>query len=114
MKHIELLSKDIERHRDKIIRISEQIWQYAETRFEEYQSAELLCRSLEEEGFAIERGVGGIETAFIGSYDSGKPIIAFLGEYDALSGLSQLKGIARQEPVEKGGNGHGCGHHLLG
>ncbi|WP_179030698.1 M20 family metallopeptidase [Paenibacillus kribbensis] len=114
MKHIELLSEDIERQRDKIIRISEQIWQFAETRFEEYQSAELLCRSLEEEGFVVERGVGGIETAFIGSYGSGKPIIAFLGEYDALSGLSQLKGIARQEPVEKGGNGHGCGHHLLG
>ncbi|WP_226003062.1 hypothetical protein [Paenibacillus sp. BJ-4] len=75
MKHIELLSKDIERHRDKIIRISEQIWQFAETRFEEYQSAELLCRSLEEEGFAIERGVGGIETAYARSHRKSSPVL---------------------------------------
>ena len=41
-------------------------------------------------------------------------MIAFLGEYDALPGLSQEAGVAESRPVEVGGHGHGCGHNLLG
>ncbi|MGE7768316.1 M20 family metallopeptidase [Peribacillus sp. NPDC096540] len=104
----------IEQKREKLIHVSDRIWEYAETRFEEFQSSELLCKTLEEEGFSIERGVGGLETAFIGSYGSGSPVIAILGEYDALSGLSQERGTALQQPIQLRGNGHGCGHNLLG
>ncbi|TCP29576.1 amidohydrolase [Scopulibacillus darangshiensis] len=74
----------------------------------------ILCQVLEDEGFAVERGVGGIETAFIGTFGSGKPVIAILGEFDALSGLSQKRGATFYEPVIPNGNGHGCGHNLLG
>lgn len=104
----------IEEKRNSLIDLSDRIWEFAETRFEEYQSAEALANFLEAEGFTVERGVGGIETAFIASYGSGKPVVALLGEFDALSGLSQKEGIANYEPLQEGGNGHGCGHNLLG
>ncbi|ANY67095.1 amidohydrolase [Paenibacillus sp. BIHB 4019] len=110
------LSDMIELKKQSFTALSDQIWELAETRFEERQSAELLCKALEEEGFRVERGVGGIETAFIGSYSYGEgtPVLAILGEFDALAGLSQRKGLSEEQPVEPGGNGHGCGHNLLG
>jgi len=104
----------IDSRQDKLTAVSDQIWDYAETRFQEEHSAKRLCMALEEEGFTVERGTGGIETAFMGSYGSGHPVIALLGEYDALSGLSQQAGVAAEQPLVPGGNGHGCGHNLLG
>ncbi|MEJ8546932.1 amidohydrolase [Brevibacillus borstelensis] len=112
--HTQKISEMIEQKRDLFIRVSDNIWSFAETRFEEYRSAELLAQTLESEGFRVERGVGGIKTAFIGSFGSGGPIVAILGEFDALSGMSQKKGQAMQEAEVPGGNGHGCGHNLLG
>ncbi|XRD26055.1 M20 family metallopeptidase [Lysinibacillus fusiformis] len=108
------LSQIIEDKREKLIEVSNQIWEYAETGFEEFKSTKLLCQTLAEEGFEVEQGVTNIETAFIGSFGSGKPVIAFLGEFDALTGLSQNGGIAQPNPQQIGGNGHGCGHNLLG
>jgi aminobenzoyl-glutamate utilization protein B len=83
-------------------------------RFEEYQSVELLCKILSDEGFSLEKGIGGIPTAFAASFGSGSPVVAILGEYDALAGLSQTNGVAKQEPLVSGQSGHGCGHNLLG
>lgn len=73
--------------------LSDAIWDYAELAFTEHQSAEALCRQLEKEGFAVTRGVAGIETAFTARYGSGKPVIGILGEFDALSGLSQKAAV---------------------
>src|SRR5215203_2229486 len=50
----------------------------------------------------------------MGEWGEGGPVIAFLGEYDALPGLSQEAGGAEPRPLEAGGHGHGCGHNLLG
>ncbi|WP_240417266.1 M20 family metallopeptidase [Paenibacillus periandrae] len=108
------IAEMIEQKRDLYIRVSDQIWEYAETRYEEHRSAELMAEVLEQEGFTVERNAGGIPTAVVGSYGQGKPVIAILGEYDALFGLSQTKGESAHNPVEQGGNGHGCGHNLLG
>ena len=94
--------------------LSDAIWDYAELAFTEHQSAEALCRQLEKEGFAVTRGVAGIETAFTARYGSGKPVIGILGEFDALSGLSQKAGCAVREPLCPGAAGHGCGHNALG
>lgn len=112
--HTKQIADMIEQKRDSFIKVSDRIWELAETRFEEYQSAELLAQTLEAEGFQVERGVGGIKTAFIGSFGSGSPVVAILGEFDALSGMSQKKGQAKEEPEVPGANGHGCGHNLLG
>ncbi|NLY54352.1 MAG: amidohydrolase [Firmicutes bacterium] len=104
----------IEAKKEEYAALSDQIWEFAETRFEEEKSAALLCRALEGAGFSVEREVGGVPFAFVGTAGSGSPVIGFLGEYDALSGLSQEAGIAERRPLQPGAAGHGCGHHLLG
>ena len=81
---------------------------------EEYKSAAYYCELLEKEGFTVERELCGIPTAFSGSFGSGSPRIGILGEFDALSGLSQVAGSTRKQSLVPGGNGHGCGHNLLG
>ncbi|WP_295039036.1 M20 family metallopeptidase [Salinicola sp.] len=104
----------IESKRDRFIDHANQVWELAETRFEETRSAATLSDALEAEGFQVERGIAGIETAFVASYGTGKPVIALLGEYDALAGLSQRGEASQAEPLIDNGNGHGCGHNLLG
>ena len=104
----------IDDKQDWFSRASEAIWEYAEMRFEESRSAELLCDMLTEAGFAVEKGIGGIATAFAASYGNGGPVVAILGEYDALAGMSQELGVAEFKPLAGRKNGHGCGHNLLG
>lgn len=104
----------IEEKRHSFIALSDRIWEYAETKFEEFQSAEVICQFLEREGFTVVRNVAGIKTAFTASFGSGKPVIGLLGEFDALPSLSQKEATAYYEPIIEGGNGHGCGHNLLG
>ncbi|WP_283608860.1 M20 family metallopeptidase [Faecalispora anaeroviscerum] len=96
-----------------ITKLSDCIWEYAETAFEEFQSADLLKKALQENGFSVQEKVGNIETAFCGTYGSGGPVIGILAEYDALSGLSQKAHCAEQQALTPGGNGHGCGHNLF-
>ena len=97
-----------------ICNVADQIWEYAELSLQEEKSAALYCEVLEKEGFAVEKGICNIPTAFSGSYGSGRPVIGILAEYDALSGLSQEAGILEQKERVPGGCGHGCGHNLLG
>ena len=104
----------IEDKKDKLTALSDSIWDVPETAFTEFQSAKLLCDALKSEGFEVEEGVAGISTAFSGKFGSGKPVIGILGEFDALSGLSQVAGCVEKTALVKGANGHGCGHHLLG
>lgn len=102
------------RREEEFAGLSREIWNYAETGMEEKRSASALCQALKENGFRVEKNLAGIPTAFVGSCGEGSPVIGFLGEFDALEGLSQRAGIAEKEPEEGGGNGHGCGHNLLG
>ena len=111
---INIISNSIERKKDKFIALSNKIWEVPELHFEEHHSSAYLIVALEEEGFQVERGVAGLQTAFIGSFGTGKPVVGILGEYDALPGLSQKKGLTYPDPIIEGGNGHGCGHNLLG
>ncbi len=108
------LDEIIEQKKLLFAEASDKIWQYAEMRFEETHSADLLCEILTSEGFSVKKGISGLATAFSASFGAGGPIVAILGEYDALSGLSQQKNVAKQEPITPGQNGHGCGHNLLG
>ena len=94
--------------------IADEIWDHPETRFEEFWSAERLASALEAEGFSVVREAGGIPNAFTASVGQGKPVIAVLGEYDALAGLSQQARCAEPTSATPGANGHGCGHNLLG
>jgi aminobenzoyl-glutamate utilization protein B len=92
---------------------SKQIWDYAELGYHEDKSSALLQAQLKAAGFSVAPGVADEPTAFIASYGQGKPVIAILGEFDALPGLSQ-KPVPQRAPVVVNGSGHGCGHNLLG
>ncbi|RHT71135.1 amidohydrolase [Ruminococcaceae bacterium AM28-23LB] len=94
--------------------VNDSIWEYAETAFQEFKSMDKLCEALEQEGFKVEKGVGDIPTAFTGTYGHGKPVIGLLGEFDALSGLSQVGGCPEKKALVPGAAGHGCGHNCLG
>jgi len=92
--------------------IAQQIWEFAEMGYQEEQSSALLQNTLAEAGFTIKAGVAGIPTAFTAEYGSDGPVIAILGEYDALPGLSQKAVPIKESAGEKAG--HACGHHLFG
>lgn len=106
----ELLSKT----HQEMEEISDAIWEYAEPRFAEQKSSALQQEFMKRQGFEIEAGIGGIGTAFLARFGSGSPVIGFLGEFDALPGLSQKEDCDRRQAKTPGGWGHGCGHHLLG
>ena len=104
----------IDQKADLIGNLSDAVWDAAETAFTEYKSADVLCNALQQEGFEVQRGLAGIDTAFSARFGQGKPVVGILAEFDALSGLSQVSGCCTKTPLTPGGNGHGCGHHLLG
>ena len=94
--------------------LSDRIWEYAELSMQEHRSAADYIQTLKEEGFEVETQLCGMPTAFLGRYGSGKPVIGILGEFDALSGLSQQPNVTNRQWYIPGGSGHGCGHNLLG
>lgn len=104
----------VERNKASFTGLSDAVWGFAETGFEEKRSAEALAAALEAEGFSVRRGIAGMETAFEAAYGSGGTVVALLGEYDALPALSQVAALPMKKEREPGGNGHGCGHNLLG
>ena len=104
----------LDREKEYLCSVSDKIWDNPETAFEEWVSAAALCEALEHEGFKVEKNVADIKTAFTGTWGSGKPVVGFLGEFDALSGLSQEAGNPVKTPLVEGAPGHGCGHNLLG
>ena len=99
---------------DFLNKVSDSVWDNPETCYQEKVSSEIICQALKEQGFEVETGVAGIPTAFTGTFGHGKPVIGFLAEFDALSGLSQVAGATEKIAIHPGGNGHGCGHNLLG
>ncbi|MGD9049471.1 MAG: M20 family metallopeptidase, partial [Anaerolineae bacterium] len=94
----ERVTADIDARRDQLIQIADTIHANPELGFEEFKAASLLTRVLEADGFSVERGVAGMETAFRATWpgQAEPPVVAFLAEYDALPGL-----------------GHACGHNII-
>ncbi|HZY79576.1 MAG TPA: amidohydrolase [Cyclobacteriaceae bacterium] len=103
----------VDKHQADLIKLSDQVWEYAETALNEYKSSKVLADYAEAQGFKVTRGVADLPTAFIAEFGSGKPIIGIMGEYDALPGISQ-KAQPTRDPAVAGGAGHGCGHNLFG
>jgi aminobenzoyl-glutamate utilization protein B len=94
--------------------IARYIWENPELSLAEFKSSAKLQEYLAGQGFKIEKGISGMPTAFIATWGSGKPVIGFTAEFDALPGLSQESGVAIQKAIISGAPGHGCGHNLLG
>src|SRR5262249_43170645 len=107
------LLRSIDARRSTYADVAKQIWAFAEVGYQETKSSALLQHQLRAAGFSVRAGVADIPTAFVASFGSGKPVIAIIGEFDALPGLSQEPTPHRSAIVAEGA-GHGCGHNLLG
>ncbi len=105
--------KSIQNHETALIKLSDEVWSYAETALRETKSSKVLADYAEAQGFTVKRGVAAMPTAFTAEYGSGKPIIGIMGEFDALPGISQ-KAQPTKEALVPGAGGHGCGHNLFG
>ena len=98
---------------ERLIEISDKVWELAELGLIETKSSKLLADELGKHGFKVHRGIAGMPTAFVASWGEGKPVIGIMGEYDALPGISQKK-VPWNEPLHLGKPGHGCGHNIHG
>ena len=116
MTQVEQIKELVAKNSGTTIALAKEIWDYAELSYEEFKSSAALIKALKDQGFEVEEGIADMPTAFKASYKcgSGKPVIGLLAEYDALSGLSQKAACPKQEAIEPGGSGHGCGHNLIG
>ncbi len=86
----------VERAHEALIGLSHWIQSNPELNFNERLACGWLVEWLEKAGYSVERGVAGLETAFVGTYGSGPLNIALIAEYDALNEV-----------------GHACGHNLI-
>ena len=96
---LDAAAKAIDSAREELVAMAVDIHAHPELNYQEHHAAKLLSDTLEQHGFAVERGVGGVETAFRATLkgDGGDgPTVAILAEYDALPEI-----------------GHGCGHNLI-
>ncbi len=114
MRNTEAIWRLVDAHQDDFIALSDRVWDIPELCYAEFRSCAEHTSMLQAKGFRVTRDVSGIPTAVMGEAGAGGPVIAILGEYDALPGLSQEAGVARQQPLPGPGFGHGCGHNLLG
>src|ERR1700688_169591 len=114
MRNTEEIWRLVDAHQKDFIALSDRVWEMPELCYTEFRSCAEHTAMLESKGFRVTRDVAGIPTAVMGEAGEDGPVIAILGEYDALPGLSQEPGVAEPKPLPGDGYGHGCGHNLLG
>ncbi|HQT77833.1 MAG: amidohydrolase [Rhodospirillales bacterium 20-64-7] len=114
MQNTQDIWRHVEAQQDDLIALSDRVWEIPELCYTEFRSCAEHTAMLQAKGFRVTRDVAGIPTAVMGEAGEGGPVIAILGEYDALPGLSQEAGVAAQKPLPGNGYGHGCGHNMLG
>ena len=114
MKNTEQIWDLIDAKREDFLALSDRVWGTPEICYTEFKSVAEHTAMLKAQGFKMTEDYCGIPTAVMGEAGEGGPVIAILGEYDALPGLSQEAGIAEHRPLPGTGHGHGCGHNMLG
>src|SRR5712692_3543137 len=102
---------DIDSTRDFTQQMVDQIFSYGELGFQEFETSRYLTHILEKNGFAIQRNLSGIPTAWMAAWGSGKPIIAIGSDIDCIPQASQKPGVAYHDPIIEGAPGHGEGHN---
>ena len=104
----------LEENKQEFYAVADEIWANPELGLEEYRAFGLITGLLKKYGFQVESGQGGMPTAFVATYGTGRPVIGINAEYDCLPGLSQKCDVSHPDPVQDGAPGQGCGHNLLG
>src|SRR6266699_738180 len=93
----EAIAQAVDRLADELEALSIKIHDHPELAYQEVKACAWLSEFLAKQGFKVEQGAGGVETAFRGTIETGEgPTIAILCEYDALPGI-----------------GHACGHNVI-
>lgn len=109
------LAKYLDQRSDELFSVAKDLFDHPEVSREEENSSSKFKRLLKENGFTIhEFQQEELKYAFYAEYGQGHPVVAMLGEYDALPGLSQVGGSKEKTAVLPGGAGHACGHNLIG
>lgn len=108
-----IATKAVDQNAGILTALAKKIWANPETAFNEVNACKWTAETLRNAGFEVETGYVGMPTAIRAVWGKGHPVIGFLGEYDALPGLSQ-KVSTEKEPLVPGAPGQGCGHNLLG
>jgi aminobenzoyl-glutamate utilization protein B len=114
MRNTDEIWRLVDAKQDEFIGLSDRVWEIPELCYGEFKSCAEHTAMLREQGFRVTENVAGIPTAVMGEAGEDGPVIAILGEYDALPGLSQEAGVAEPRPLPGPGFGHGCGHNMLG
>jgi aminobenzoyl-glutamate utilization protein B len=102
---------EVDRMKDFVQQGVDQIFSYGELGFQETETSAYLKGVLRKNGFTVEEGTAGVPTAFIGSWGSGKPVIALGSDIDCIPQASQKPGVAYHDPIIEGAPGHGEGHN---
>ena len=102
---------DIEARRDFTQQMVDSIFSFSELGFQEFETQRYVTDILEAHGFAVERGVAGIPTAWVARWGSGTPVIALGTDIDGIPQASQKPGVAYRDPLVEGAPGHGEGHN---
>jgi aminobenzoyl-glutamate utilization protein B len=89
----------------------DQIFSYSELGFQEHETSRYVTGILATNGFRVEYGIAGIPTAWVATFGSGKPIIAFMTDLDCIPRASQKPGVAYHDPIIDEAPGHGEGHN---
>lgn len=110
----DVVSACFDRKREEFYKMADRIWDTPQVCFQETHAVEEHSQFLEEEGFKVTRNFCGMETAVCGEFGEDGPVIAILGEYDALPGMSQQANVTEKMALDVGADGHACGHNLLG
>ncbi len=108
------IDESIAKHKQNFENVALTIWDHAELGYLESKSSDLLKTTLQNNGFSVTNNVANIPTAFIAEYGKNGPVIAILGEFDALPGLAQNAVPYKDNTDLSSSNGHACGHHLFG
>lgn len=110
----EWIAKWYEAHADEVTALSDDIWAHPELSMQEYHACRVTASQLRDWGFSVRTfrvGTAQEDNAIEATWGSGKPVIGFVGEYDALENLGQ-EAVPYESPIP--GPGHGCGHNLMG
>jgi aminobenzoyl-glutamate utilization protein B len=114
MRNAEEIWTLVDNHREEFEGLSDRVFDTPEINFHEYRSVAEHTAMLKEQGFRVTENLADMPTAVMGEWGEEGPVIAILGEYDALPGLTQEAGKSTHSPLPGDGAGHGCGHNLLG
>ncbi len=87
------------------------VFSFGELGFQEFETSKYLTDILAKNGFAVEKGISGIPTAWMARWGSGRPVIALGSDLDCIPKASQTPGVAYKKPIVEGAPGHGEGHN---